>query len=168
VGQFSEVEVLDCLKSNLRLAAQSCDQLAVSPSKGPIYQGLRDQLRLVEGACRQIAYCRGGDARWLRIGLYMAECHKRAGEWLRGVKQPSGVRMKVAPGHMHPLFLKLAQNLRAAYDKAEELRTKRTNRVGPILPVPGVAPHRDTRPAGWSRSPSGLVVPRVEGRMNGG
>ncbi len=161
---LTEAEVLDCLKSNLRLAAQSCDKLAKSPRKGPTY---RDQLRLVEGACRQIAYCRGGDARWLRVGMFMAECHKRAGEWVRGTKQPNGTRIKVAPGHLHPLFTKLADNLRAAYIKAEELRSKPTNRIGPILPQPGTPPHRDTRPAGWRRSPGGLIVP-IEGRVNGG
>jgi hypothetical protein len=167
MGDLSEIEVLDCLKTNLRLAAQSCDKLAVSPRKGPAYVALRDQLRLTEGACRQVAYFRGGDTRWLKIGMFMAECHKRAGNWLRGTKQPNGARVKVAPGQIHPLFTKLALNLRAAYAKAEELRTKRTNSIGPIMPVMGPAPHRDTRPAGWSRSPGGLIGP-LEGRMNGG
>ncbi len=162
---LSETEVLDCLKSNLRLAAQSCDKLAVSSRKGPTYRQLRDQLRLVEGACRQVAYFRGGDARWLQVGLFMAEAHKRAGDWLRGLKQPDGTRIKVAPGQMHPLFTRLAEVLRSAYSKAEELRTKATNRIGPILPKPGVPPHRDTRPAGWNRSPGGLLIPE---RVNGG
>ena len=161
---LTETEVIDCLKSNLRLAAQSCDKLAVSPRKGPTYRQLRDQLRLVEGACRQVAYFRGGDARWLRVGLFMAEVHKRAGDWLRGPKRPDGTRAKLAPGHMHPLFLKLADNLRAAYGKAEELQTKATNRIGPILPKPGVPPHRDTAPVGWNRASSGLLVPE---RVNG-
>ena len=159
MAQLTEVEIFDCLKTNLRLAAQSCDELAVSPRKGPSYKKLRDELRLVEGACRQAAFWRGGDARWLRIGLMMAEAHKRAGDWLRGVKQPDGSRMKVAPGQMHPLFLKLAANLRAAYVKAEELRTKKTNRIGPILPVAGPPPHRDTRPSGYNRSPGGILLP---------
>jgi hypothetical protein len=166
MGTLSEVEILDCLKTNLRLAAQSCDKLAVSPRKGPTYRQLRDQLRLVEGACRQVAYFRGGDARWLRIGLFMAECHRRAGEWLRGIKQPDGARMKVAPGHMHPLFVRLAENLRAAHVKADELQTKATNRIGPILPRPGVPPHRDTCPAGWRESAGGLLIPSA--RLNGG
>ena len=165
MGQLSEIEILDCLKTNLRLAAQSCDLLAVTPRKGPTYQKLRSELRFVEGACRQIAYCRGGDARWLKIGLYMAECHKRAGGWLRGFKAADGTKISVAPGQAHPLFVKLAENLRAAYAKAEELRTKRTNRIGPILPVAGEAPHRDTRPVGYRRSPGGVLLPR---HMNGG
>jgi hypothetical protein len=120
---------------------------------------LREELRLVEGACRQAAFWRGGDARWLKIGLFMAEAHKRAGGWLRGEKQPDGTTMKIAAAHQHPLFKKLAENLRAAYVKAEEFRTKKTNRIGPILPVAGVPPHRDTRPSGYNRSAGGILMP---------
>src|ERR1700687_4447619 len=119
MGRLTETEIFDCLKTNLRLAAQSCDKLAVSPRKGPTYVKLRDELRLVEGACGQAAFWRGGDARWLKIGLFMAEAHKRAGGWLRGEKQPAGPSIKLAPAEMHPLFKKLAENLRAAYVKAE-------------------------------------------------
>jgi hypothetical protein len=116
-------------------------------------------LKLVEGACRQVAFWRGGDARWLAIGLCMAEAHKRAGDWLRGTKNAAGVRVKPAAGQLNPLFLKLADNLRALYVKAEEFRTKRTNRIGPILPIPGAPPHRDTRPVGYTRSAGGIILP---------
>ena len=159
MAQLTEIEIFDCLKTNLRLAVQSCDKLAVSSRKGPAYVKLRDELRLVEGACRQAAFWRGGDARWLKIGLLMAEAHKRAGDWLRGIKQPDGSRMKVAAGHMHPLFTKLAENLRAVYVKAEEFRTKKTNKIGPILPNVQPPPHRDTRPSGYYRSPGGVLMP---------
>ena len=159
MARLTEIEIFDCLKTNLRLAAQSCEKLAVSPRKGPTYVKLREELRLVEGACRQAAFWRGGDARWLKIGMFMAEAHKRAGGWLRGEKQPDGTTMKIAAAHQHPLFLKLAENLRAAYVKAEEFRTKKTNKIGPILPVPGVPPHRDTKPVGYNRSPGGILLP---------
>lgn len=159
MARLTEVEIFDCLKTNLRLAAQSCDKLAVSPRKGPTYVKLREELRLVEGACRQAAFWRGGDARWLRIGLFMAEAHKRAGGWLRGEKQPDGTRVRVAAAEMHPLFVKLAANLRAAYVKAEEYRTKRTNRIGPILPIVQPPPHRETRPVGYQPSPGGVLMP---------
>ena len=159
MGALQEQEIFDCLKTNLRLAAQSCDTLAVSPRKGPAYAKLRNELRLVEGACRQAAFWRGGDARWLKIGLFMAEAHKRAGGWLRGEKQPDGTRAKMAAAEMHPLFVKLAQNLRAAYVKAEEFRTKKTNKIGPILPVVLPPPHRDTRPSGYNRSAGGILMP---------
>jgi hypothetical protein len=160
MSQLTETEIFDCLKTNLRLAAQNCDKLAVSPRKGRIYQQLRDELRLIEGACRQAAYWRG-DARWLRIGLYMAEVHKRAGDWLRGIKQIDGKRVKIAPGQLHPLFQKLAENLRAAYVKADDFQNKRTDRVGLILPKPQPPrEHRDTRPVGYTQSAGGVYVPQ--------
>ena len=160
MGVLTEQEIFDCLKSNLRLAAQNCDKLAVSPRKGPAYRRLRDELRLIEGACRQAAYWRG-DARWLRIGLYMAEVHKRAGDWLRGVKQIDGRRVKIAPGQLHPLFSKLAENLRAAYVKASDFQNKRTDRVGLILPKPQPPrENRDTRPVGYTPSAGGILMPQ--------
>ncbi len=158
MGSLTETEIFDCLSTNFRLAAEDCEKLARLPRKGPTYSNLRDKLELLEGACRQASVWRQ-DTRWLQIGMAMAEAHKRAGEWLRGIKiagRPG--RIKIADGHMHPLFLKLAENLRLGQKKAEELRDKRTNRVGMILPELGRAPLRDTTPVGWRRS-SGLIVP---------
>lgn len=157
MGNLTETEIFDCLSDNFRLAAEDCDKLARLPRKGPTYSDLRTRLELLEGACRQAAAWRE-DARWLRIGLFMAETHKRAGGWLRGIKAGPGPRVKIAPGHMHPLFVKLAENLRAMQARADELRTKATGKVGAILPEPEAAPHRDTTPVGWRR-PSGLIIP---------
>ena len=157
MGNLTEIEIFSCLSENFRLAAEDCDKLAKLPRKGRSYSSLRDKLELLEGACRQAAVWRQ-DTRWLSIGMFMGECHKRAGEWLRGVKVPGGPRVKLAPGHIHPLFMKLAENLRAAEARAEEFRTKATGRVGMILPDAAPAPHRDTVPVGWTR-PSGLIIP---------
>jgi hypothetical protein len=110
----------------------------------------------LEGACRQAAAWRE-DARWLQIGLYMAEAHKRAGGWLRGYKDATGTKIKLAEGHLHPLFVKLAENLRAAEAKAEQVRNAKTGRLGIILPRQMPAPHRETRPVHISRS--GLILP---------
>lgn len=158
MGNLTEAEIFDCLSTNFRLAAEDCDKLAKLPRKGRAYSSLRDRLELIEGACRQAAYFRQ-DARWLRIGLQMAEAHRRAGEWLRGIKvEGSPVRVKIAPGHMHPLFTKLAEHLREAQKRADEFRTKATGRMGTILPEAQPAPHRDTIPVGWRQS-GGLIVP---------
>ena len=158
MGQLTEADIFECLSENFRLAAEDCEKLARLPRKGPTYSALRDKLELLEGACRQASYWRQ-DSRWLDIGLYMAAAHKRAGEWLRGIKAgPGQPRIKIAPGHMHPLFVKLADNLREAHKKAEEFRTKATGKVGTILLVAQRAPLRDTTPVGWRR-PSGLIVP---------
>lgn len=158
MGNLTEPEIFDCLATNFRLAAEDCDKLARLPRKGRAYSSLRDKLELIEGACRQAAYWRQ-DSRWLQIGLFMAEAHKRAGDWLRGIKvEGSPVRVKIAPGHMHPLFTKLAEHLRAAQVRAEEFRTKATGKIGTILPEVAAAPHRDTVPTGWRKSGS-LFVP---------
>ena len=175
MASHTEVEIFDCLKTNLRLAAQSCDKLAVSPRKGPIYAKLRDELRLVEGACRQAAFWRGGDARWLKIGMFMAEAHKRAGGWLRGipydVQTPEGgtvVRHKpIAMGEKHPLFVKLAENLRFCRELAVKLRDKATGVIGAVLPEPvnngrrvGAPVSVAGLPPGMLRTASGLIVPQ--------
>jgi hypothetical protein len=158
MGQLSEPEIFSCLSENFRLAAEDCEKLARSPRKGPTYAALRDKLELLEGACRQASVWRQ-DTRWLTIGLYMAKAHEISLEWLRGIKAgPGQPRIKVAAGHMHPLFVKLAENLREAHAKAEEFRTKATGKIGTILPETQRAPLRDTTPVGWRRQ-SGLIVP---------
>ena len=162
MGDLTEVEIFDCLETNFRLAAECCEALAVLPRKGSTYDALRNKLLLIEGACRQAAAWRG-DSRWLPMGLQMAACHKLAGEWLRGIKQPDGSRRRLNEGEIHPLFKKLAEVLRQGQKAARDLKTKRTNRVGIILPAMMPAPHRDTRPVHISvplhLRPSGLIVP---------
>jgi len=156
----TEQEILDCLESNFRKAAEYAEQLARSPKRGQIYLKFRECLSLVEGAARQTAYYRGGDARWLTIGAMMAEAHKRAGDWLRGVKQPGGGYRPLTEGQKHPYFMKLAEHLRAGAKRAEELRTKRVNRLGPILPVMRQpSSQRQINPVGWRQTSSGLVIP---------
>jgi hypothetical protein len=73
MGALTEPEIFDCLRTNFRLAANLCVELATKPRKGPNYNKLREALKLIEGAARQAAYWRS-DARWLQIGLQMAEC----------------------------------------------------------------------------------------------
>ena len=95
--------------------------------------------------------------------MYMAETHKRAGDWLRGYKTPDGVRVTHKEGTLHPLFMKMADNLRMGKAEADRLRTAKTGRSGVILPNPQAAPHRDTRPAGWNpperRTRGGIIIP---------
>lgn len=163
MGQLTEAEIFDCLKSNARMAAEDCDRLAVLPRTGPSYKSLCDKLKLVEGACRQAAYWRE-DTRWLRFGRLMEEVHKAAGNWLRGAKDSQGRLIKLADVHRHQCFTMLAANLRAIIGKVDECQTKATGRLGVILPVVQAAPHRDTRPVHITvpdtiRRPSGLILP---------
>lgn len=164
MGALTETEIFDCLSDNFRKAAEHCENLAKLPRKGSSYTALRESLKLIEGACRQAAMWRE-DARWLRIGLMMAEAHERAGLWLRGIKLPSGQRVKIAEGHMHPLFMKLAEHLRSFHRKADEFKTQSTGRIGTILPAVQAAPHRDTRPVHISvpahlrQTAGGIILP---------
>lgn len=164
MGDLTEAEIFDCLKSNLRQAAQCCDDLAVLPKTGPTYRRLRDHLKLIEGSCKQAAVWRQ-DARWFTVQHMFAEAHKDAGGWLRGVKVANGPALKLAPGDRHPRFVGLARKLRAAYEMLDRLQNQRTGKVGTILPKPLPGPHRDTRPVhvssdSYAVRKSGLIVPR--------
>jgi hypothetical protein len=166
LGDLTEAEIFDCLKSNFRLAAQCCDDLARLSKKGPTYRRLREHLKLIEGACKQAAAWRS-DARWYRIAFMMGEAHKRAGNWLRGTKMPDGTRIATAAGHLNPLFTQLADNLRKGYAVAESFRTGKVNKLGMILPKPLPGSHRDTRPIhvssdSYAVRASGLIVPQSE------
>lgn len=133
MGALTEVEIFACLTENFRQAAENCEKLAAVPARGPVYNAFRHQLLLIEGACQQAAVWRQ-DCRWYDIGMMMGEAHKRAGNWLRR-------------HYPRPLFIKLAENLRAAHMLAEDCRTRATGRVGMILPDEMPIPTRtESRP----------------------
>lgn len=146
MAHLQEIQILGCLRENFRLAAEDCDRLARG-ERGPVYTRLRRELKLLEGACRQLAVYRE-DTRWLKSGLYMGACQHIAGRWLRE-RQP-GWR-----------FTKLAENLRAGLSSVEKLATAATGKLGIILPEVQAAPHRDTRPI----SLSGIILPPGFKRM---
>jgi hypothetical protein len=60
----------------------------------------------------------------------------------------------------------LAAALRAVSVRAEQIKNKRTGKLGPILPEVRPGPHRDTRPVsvilpdGFERRASGLITPK--------
>lgn len=149
---LAEHEVLDRLKSELRTAIDDCDKLAKLPARGPTYMRFRHSIKVIEGHCRVMAYYRE-DSRWFRVGLAMAEAHKRAGNWLRRHQRT------VNSNPAHPLFLKLGENLRALLRQCERLETMATYRIGMILPEPQPLPHHRPRLVGQVMLPSGLVVP---------
>ena len=160
MGRLTETEIFDCLVTNFRLAAENASKLATSPRKGLIYDDLRKQLALVEGACRQAGAWRE-DSRWFPIGLLMEEAHKKAGDWIRGIKMPDGSRVKFPNRTLYELFTKLSENLRALHTMAAQLRDAKTGRLGMILPEVQPGPHRDTRPVGWNQAitKGGIILP---------
>lgn len=158
MGALTEAEIFDQMETSFRLAIELCGALAVLPLKGEAYDKFRRQLRLIEGCCKQANTWRE-DTRWLLFIRLMGETHQRAGDWLRGIKQPDGTRVKIAEGELHPAFVMLAVNLRALHECAAGIRDKATGRSGMILPDEMPGPHRDTRPVGWNRSGAGILIP---------
>lgn len=138
----TEVELFDQLISNLKAAISECETLAVLPFRGPAYIRLRENFKLMEGSCRQIAQWRE-DSRWLPLGLYFEECHQKAMKWVA----------ENAPPHV---FKFLTVQLTGAFVMVERLRTAKTGKLpegyvrqgvlGAILPQPLEGPHRDTTP----------------------
>lgn len=164
MSALTEQEIFDCLFANLRLAAEHCENLATYPKTGLTYIKLRDELKLIEGACRQANYWRA-DTRWLKFAYHMGEAHRLAGNWLRGIKVGPGPRRRIPPGQRHPMFMALAEALRAIAVRAEQIKNGRTGVRGPIIPIMREGPHRDTRPVqvmlppGMERRASGLIAP---------
>ncbi len=145
MGALTEREIFACLIENWRLAAEDCDRLARG-ERGSVYRRLKTELALIEGSMRQAAVWRE-DTRWLEIMKIPAKAHQSAGLWLR-------------ERHAAGKFAKLAEILRFGQKATEELRTKRTERLGLILPTPMPGPHRETRPVQVVTT-SGLILPET-------
>lgn len=140
-GALTEPEILGCLKENLRLGAENADKLAAG-ERGTVYLHFRQNLRLIDGCCRQMAGWRE-DTRWSPFGVKIRELQQRVGRWL--VEKQPGWRFKGA-----------AEILRFAFAQALDLETKKTGKRGIILPDAQPAP---TRTQGRPSSMSGLILP---------
>ena len=122
VSALQEYEIFQRLEDSFRSAAEHCEALAIQQNriKGQRYVKLREHLHFIEGASRQAAAWRS-DARWLAIGQFAMECHKKCGDWLR-------FRTK------GPMFKKCAENMRMMELASRELKDRATGRLGDILP----------------------------------
>jgi hypothetical protein len=155
---LTEPEVLDRLRTSLAEAIQASKDLAVRSRYGLPYQRLRDHLALIEGCCRQMAAFRG-DGTWLPFGIYMAECHKRAGGWLRGYTS-AGIHITYTPGQINQVFVTLAAQLTAIKDAVETKSDAKTGQLGPVLPATPTEERRVGRPAFGTAPKSKLILPR--------
>lgn len=149
---LSESEIWECLKENLKGAADDCAIIARQPSSGPEFIRLRERLALCEGACRQMSVWRQ-DTRWLPIGMKFEQAHQKAREWLH---RPTVSSKK--------LFTLLETALRKMQRDTEILHKRATGKVGMILPKPQRGEIRTQGravqvPADYALTQSGLVVP---------
>lgn len=164
MSDLTEAEIFDCMRENLALAAEHCDNLAVESFHGEIYEKLRDELERIEGCCKQAAQWRE-DMRWWPIGQLMGECHKKAGGWLRGYKI-DGETVRLAMGELNMNFVMLAKNLRAVIKLVDQTQHGKTGKAGAILPQPVKPflredrPHRVILPGGTAMSSGGIIIPR--------
>lgn len=143
---LTEVEILDCLGSNLMLAADRCKQIAQYPKSARPFTEMRASLKLAEGAARQAAHWRG-DIRWLRPALYLEQAHQLARTWLH---RPSVESKRLFKG-LAAALIQMAKDLL-------RLETMATGTKGLIL-----TPYAVTNPlskiAGKTRIPVGLHLP---------
>jgi len=160
---LTEADVISRLKSSMREAIQASNDLAVKSRLGAPYQRLRDHLALIEGCCRQLAAFRD-DATWLPFGIFAAECHKRAGSWLRGktIGGDAGqVHIFKTDHEKNQLFVKLAEMLTHILEAVDIKTNAATHTVGAILPKPPAEERRTGRPAfdhSVKRKPT-LIIP---------
>lgn len=154
----SERELLEELKDSLRSAAEDCDQIAIHPFRGFVYDAMRKKLKKIEMLCFQVGRYRDGDCRWFPVGTMMEQVHKRAGNWLRTMQSADSRNQAV------PLFRKLADNLRSLHAQIINLETKRTGVMGSIIPaINRSGNHRDSNSVGWRRSKGGVILPSGAG-----
>lgn len=145
MADLAEIEVIDCLKENLRKLVQHCKDLALKPAQGPTYRQVIETIKLVEGASRQMAVFRD-DARWTKFGFEMARLHDRLGDCIR-----SKARREI--------FMRMSTMVADAYAQTMILYTAKTGRRGPILPRVSPGPHREMRPVGYTKTDGGLLLP---------
>lgn len=120
----TENELFDCIIGNFKSAISDCKQMADPMSlRGLMYQRVKESLKLVEGSSRQIAHWRE-DSRWLQIGISAEAAHEMLRRWVANH----------APGQQ---YVFMAVQLERWLNLVETMRHAKTEKIGPILPVPG-------------------------------
>lgn len=166
MARTTEADIFAKMVESLRIAAECAEALATNDVKGRDYHTLVDCLKDVEGCCIQAATWRE-DTRWLPLGRLIAECHQRAGNWLRPQVHVSRLtKIKLAPKHRNEMFVMLAANLRELKRGMESLKDTKTGRVGMILPTAPAAERRIGAPVQVLlpqriREQGGLILPKT-------
>lgn len=134
---LTEAEIFDRHTQALGEARRACQELGRNMDadylalRGRHYVALREALKNLEGSARQAAHARQ-DARWLRLGIVYGQVAR--------VIQAKFVGQKWAFfNHLQQLFVNGLRSM-------DDLRNRRTGRIGAILPE---------NPSAW------LVLPDV-------
>ena len=120
MANLSETEIKDQLYTSLLGAADDAKLLGILPAQGPTYARLRERLKVAETCCRQMGAYRE-DARWFGMGLKLEEAHQRTLRWVTGHSPRS-------------IFWLLSEKLGEMARTVKQLETRKTRRVGMILP----------------------------------
>jgi hypothetical protein len=149
----TEPEIFGLAAESLRIAEESCRQLAWHPRRGPLYRRFLAAMEDAAGCCDQAYYWRDYDARWLGIAMQLRSVKDMTGRWLRD--SATREARKVA----HPQFVALANKLGDLTIMAETTKNAATGRIGPIMPKPAELPElRVGRPV-QVMSPGGVIMP---------
>ena len=142
-GWLTEAGSTDLGRSSMLAAASDCSLLQTLPAQGATFVRLRENLKLAEGACRQMGHWRE-DSRWIYLAPQLENLHQMA-------------RVMIVSHYARQLFTKLEITLRKIVSAADDLENKKTGKVGMILPDTSHGPHRDTRPV-QVKSPGGIIL----------
>lgn len=148
----TEAECLDMLKSEMRAAISSCDQIAQTPVSGVHFDRMIKALQAIEMCARQMFTYRENH-NWLNGIFHFAEIQTKAQQWLT----PATVYSK-------KLFTILADNLRKLESLYCRLSVIRNGSARPVLPAIQAGPLRSGRPVqvlmpGATRPGSRLILP---------
>ena len=149
MSALTEQEIFSLMAQELKLGAECCDKLAMSPKQGPLFDALRKHLKTIEGCCRQAAHWRE-DTRWLPVGIEMEKAHQFARRW-------------IVEHYSRKMFTLLAAKMLELHKIAVDLRDKAPPKLGLILPELQADPTpRNAHilmPPKPKRLKSGLIVP---------
>ncbi len=132
---LTEQEIIDKHIQSLKEGEDACKRLFINvdPEKaaprGVLYGRLRRSLQELEGTCRQMAAWRD-DVRWTKLGFVYARAMR--------------VAQAEMTAHNWAAFGELSKLFQIGLVRMDELKNRKTGKIGPILP---------TGPVTWTQIP---------------
>ena len=150
MSDLTEVEIIDCMKTSLKSAANHCRQLAKLangelPNQGSTYDALREDFKLIEGCCQQLTHWRE-NYKWNVFSAKIVELRGWSLKFLDGTAKSCKKFLDLA--NLFDLFLTIA----------EDLERRAHGARGPILPALLPDPNVRHRPVQVLTTPRGELV----------